>query len=227
MPRAKASYASPTFMAHPHTLSKRAQDALREALDIDTFAEHGGDRAMLNEVERALGAYPAFVRHVEHAPRLGAFRDTLRPLGNRALALANDVGNLNGYMFDALQRELLATGADVYAMENALAALHAAAYRAVEAQRQSEERAPAKTGRPRAMAMEYVIGELCTIYARHARTQQQPRAQRGSVGALSEWEAERVAFVKAALKDAAIPAPRELPALIRRLVKSTATKREP
>jgi hypothetical protein len=212
MPRPKRNTASPRFTAHPHVLSTSARTTLLEALGIDTGVEAEDDHVCpaLPLVQDALGAFPAFVKNVDGAPRPADYRAALTPICKTAERLANEIGSLNGYIFDALNIALNVTQVEIYATELSLLKLRAAAIHVLDLYGNSESR-----GRPRAEALQRLVRTLIAVYEQHSRVERDERATFGNQSNLSEWEASRLEFVGAALTDARIPFPDDLPAVIR------------
>jgi len=201
--------ASPTFNVLPHTLSKRARDELTERLGVDPQdRKHRGKAAdALLSVELALGAFEPLRANVEGAPRPADYRRVLTALRDDAARLANALGNLDGYMRDDLT---VTRGLDVYAVERALSELHAAARDAV-----AEHAALGSRGRPASEALRWVVGELCAAYAKGRRGKRGRRRRVGNQSNLTEWEQDRLEFVRIALDDARIAYPTNLPKVVR------------
>ena len=212
MPRPKPNTASPRFTARSHILTDNARAKLLEALGFDATipADRDDGSPALELVQSALGAFLALVEHVEGAPRPADYRAALTPICEAAERLANEIGNLNGYIFDALNIALSPTQVEIYAAEDSLLKLRAAAVRVLEQYGQLESR-----GRPKSEALQLVVGALCKVYEQHSRNERDARATFGSQSNLSAWEQDRIEFIRVALADAAISHPDDLSAVIR------------
>lgn len=138
------------------------------------------------KVEQALSLYSQGARHLDNLPRAVHYRQVAASIGQKSLALLNELCELSEYYRDALSLE----GADVQAMENELAKL----FDATSAVKKNYAGRDSR-GRGKENALKACIQQLRAIFREYVTPLAMERPTKGSFTSRSEYEAAEMNFL--------------------------------
>lgn len=162
----------------------------------------------IRDVETWLGFFVNAAYHLDETPRPADYAAAFESLGKDAAKVLRRLTSLTGYFRDQFKLK----GADIYAVENALAALLGVSKSVLK-----EMKALSSKGARKNAALAEVIRQLRGIFRDNYQGLRTGRIRRGAFQFRTEEEKRELAFVRTALLDARAISEgyRELPRLFR------------